>query len=168
MDDVDSAELQSASATGHDQTDLIEKSRPNAKEELPTLNKAAMAALLFDHIGLNKREAQDMVDSVFAEIGNALERGESVKLSGFGIFQLRDKPERPGRNPKTGEVVPIAARRVVTFHACQSLKARCQAECQYNASLNWGTHQTETGRIGIEAMKRSAFQTMLRLKIVES
>ncbi len=87
-----------------------------------TLTKAELADLLFDRVGLNKREAKDMVEGFFEEIRNALERGEEVKLSGFGNFQLRDKPQRPGRNPKTGEEIPITARRVVTFHASQKLK----------------------------------------------
>lgn len=88
-----------------------------------TLTKAELAEMLFDRVGLNKREAKDMVETFFEEIRDALERGESVKLSGFGNFQLRDKPQRPGRNPKTGEAIPISARRVVTFHASQKLKA---------------------------------------------
>ena len=88
-----------------------------------TLTKAELSDLLFDKVGLNKREAKDMVESFFDEIRNALSRGEDVKLSGFGNFQLRDKPQRPGRNPKTGEEIPITARRVVTFHASQKLKA---------------------------------------------
>ena len=88
-----------------------------------TLTKAELADLLFEKVGLNKREAKDMVEAFFEEIRGALERGESVKLSGFGNFQLRDKPQRPGRNPKTGEETPISARRVVTFHASQKLKA---------------------------------------------
>jgi integration host factor subunit alpha len=87
-----------------------------------TVTKAELADFLFDRLGLNKREAKDMVDSFFDEIRQALERGESVKLSGFGNFQLRDKPQRPGRNPKTGEEIAITARRVVTFHASQKLK----------------------------------------------
>ncbi|NDV11861.1 MULTISPECIES: integration host factor subunit alpha [Crenobacter] len=87
-----------------------------------TLTKAELADLLFDRVGLNKREAKDMVESFFEEIRVALEVGDSVKLSGFGNFQLRDKPQRPGRNPKTGEEIPITARRVVTFHASQKLK----------------------------------------------
>ena len=87
-----------------------------------TLTKAELAELLFEQVGLNKREAKDMVETFFDEIRNALERGEAVKLSGFGNFQLRDKPQRPGRNPKTGEEIPITARRVVTFHASQKLK----------------------------------------------
>ncbi|MFL6637886.1 MAG: integration host factor subunit alpha [Paraburkholderia graminis] len=87
--------------------------------ETPTLTKAELAELLFDNVGLNKREAKDMVEAFFEVIRDALESGDSVKLSGFGNFQLRDKPQRPGRNPKTGEAIPIAARRVVTFHASQ-------------------------------------------------
>lgn len=87
-----------------------------------TLTKAELADLLFERVGLNKREAKDMVESFFEEVRTALESGDSVKLSGFGNFQLRDKPQRPGRNPKTGEEIPITARRVVTFHASQKLK----------------------------------------------
>ena len=88
-----------------------------------TLTKADLADLLFEKVGLNKREAKDMVESFFEEVRRSLEQGEGVKLSGFGNFQLRDKPQRPGRNPKTGEEIPITARRVVTFHARQKLKA---------------------------------------------
>ena len=88
-----------------------------------TLTKAELADLLFDKVGLNKREAKDMVEAFFDEVRLALEKGDSVKLSGFGNFHLRDKPQRPGRNPKTGEEIPITARRVVTFHASQKLKA---------------------------------------------
>lgn len=91
-----------------------------------TLTKAELAELLFERVGLNKREAKDMVETFFDEIRAALERGESVKLSGFGNFQLRDKPQRPGRNPKTGEEIPISARRVVTFHASQKLKSQIE------------------------------------------
>ena len=87
-----------------------------------TLTKAELADLLFDKVGLNKREAKDMVEAFFEEVRNSLEKGDGVKLSGFGNFQLRDKPQRPGRNPKTGEEIPITARRVVTFHASQKLK----------------------------------------------
>ncbi|VCU70276.1 Integration host factor subunit alpha [Pigmentiphaga humi] len=88
-----------------------------------TLTKAELADLLFERVGLNKREAKDMVETFFEEIRDALERGDMVKLSGFGNFQVRNKPQRPGRNPKTGEEIPIAARRVVTFHASQKLKS---------------------------------------------
>ncbi|TEA70371.1 integration host factor subunit alpha [Allopusillimonas ginsengisoli] len=88
-----------------------------------TLTKAELAELLFDRVGLNKREAKDIVDTFFEEIRECLASGSEVKLSGFGNFQVRDKPPRPGRNPKTGEIIPIAARRVVTFHASQKLKS---------------------------------------------
>jgi integration host factor subunit alpha len=88
-----------------------------------TLTKAELANLLFENVGLNKREAKEMVEVFFEEVRTALERGDTVKLSGFGNFQLREKPQRPGRNPKTGEEMPISARRVVTFHASQKLKA---------------------------------------------
>jgi integration host factor subunit alpha len=87
-----------------------------------TLTKAELADLLFDKVGLNKREAKDMVEAFFEEVRTALQAGDGVKLSGFGNFQLRDKPQRPGRNPKTGQEIPITARRVVTFHASQKLK----------------------------------------------
>ena len=98
-----------------------------ASELTMTLTKAELADLLFEQLGLNKREAKDMVERFFEEVRIALEAGESVKLSGFGNFQLREKPQRPGRNPKTGEEIPITARRVVTFHASQKLKAMVEA-----------------------------------------
>ncbi len=88
-----------------------------------TLTKAELSDLLFEHVGLNKREAKDMVEEFFEVIRETLEKGDNVKLSGFGNFMLRDKPQRPGRNPKSGEEIPITARRVVTFHASQKLKA---------------------------------------------
>lgn len=87
-----------------------------------TLTKAELAESLFEKVGLNKRESKDLVETFFEQIRDALARGDNVKLSGFGNFQVRDKPARPGRNPKTGEVIPISARRVVTFHASQKLK----------------------------------------------
>lgn len=86
------------------------------------LTKAELTDLLFENVGLNKREAKDVVESFYEELRVALQKGEGVKLSGFGNFQLRTKPQRPGRNPKTGEEIPISARRVVTFHASQKLK----------------------------------------------
>jgi integration host factor subunit alpha len=88
-----------------------------------TLTKAELADTLFEKVGLNKREAKDMVEAFFEEVSAALGNGSGVKLSGFGNFELRNKPQRPGRNPKTGEEIPITARRVVTFHASQKLKA---------------------------------------------
>ena len=87
------------------------------------LTKADIAEHLFTQLGMSKREAKDMVEAFFEEIRQALERGEQVKISGFGNFDLREKNQRPGRNPKTGEEIPITARRVVTFHASQKLKA---------------------------------------------
>ncbi|HJV54272.1 MAG TPA: integration host factor subunit alpha [Noviherbaspirillum sp.] len=123
MNDVNSAEFQSVLAADLNRAMQEAQARNQAEKELPTLTKAELAELLFEQVGLNKREAKDMVETFFDEIRNALERGESVKLSGFGNFQLRDKPQRPGRNPKTGEEIPITARRVVTFHASQKLKA---------------------------------------------
>jgi integration host factor subunit alpha len=87
------------------------------------LTKADFAEYLFDELGLNKREAKDMVELFFEDIKETLEQGEPVKLSGFGNFGLRDKGSRPGRNPKTHEAIPITARRVVTFKASHKLKA---------------------------------------------
>ncbi|MCP5159317.1 MAG: integration host factor subunit alpha [Gammaproteobacteria bacterium] len=88
------------------------------------LTKADMAERLFEELGINKREAKELVEIFFEEIRSALEGGHQVKLSGFGNFDLRDKNQRPGRNPKTGEEIPITARRVVTFRPGQKLKAR--------------------------------------------
>jgi len=87
------------------------------------LTKADLVETLFSKVGLNKREAKDLIELFFEEIRKALENGQQVKLSGFGNFILRDKKERPGRNPKTGEVIPVDARRVVTFKASQKLKS---------------------------------------------
>lgn len=91
------------------------------------LTKAEMAERLFDELGLNKREAKELVEQFFEEIRLSLERNEQVKLSGYGNFDLRDKKQRPGRNPKTGEEIPIQARRVVTFRPGQKLKARVES-----------------------------------------
>lgn len=91
------------------------------------LTKADMAEHLFVQLGLNKREAKDIVEGFFEHIRAALERDEQVKLSGFGNFELREKRQRPGRNPKTGEEIPISARRVVTFRPGQKLKLRVEA-----------------------------------------
>ncbi len=88
------------------------------------LTKANLAEYLFNEVGLNKREAKEMVEIFFEEIRVALENNEQVKLSSFGNFDLRDKKKRPGRNPKTGEEIPISARRVVTFRPGQKLKSR--------------------------------------------
>ncbi|EJK7322265.1 integration host factor subunit alpha [Escherichia coli] len=90
------------------------------------LTKAEMSEYLFDKLGLSKRDAKELVELFFEEIRRALENGEQVKLSGFGNFDLRDKNQRPGRNPKTGEDIPITARRVVIFRPGQKLKSRVE------------------------------------------
>ncbi|MBG2874484.1 integration host factor subunit alpha [Proteus alimentorum] len=90
------------------------------------LTKAEMAENLFEKLGVSKRDAKDLVESFFEEVRRSLENGEQVKLSGFGNFDLRDKNQRPGRNPKTGEDIPITARRVVTFRPGQKLKSRVE------------------------------------------
>ncbi len=97
------------------------------EDELSALTKAKMADQLFEELGLNKREAKEIVEIFFDEIRDSLEDNVQVKLSGFGNFDLREKGERPGRNPKTGEEIPITARRVVTFRPGQKLKARVEA-----------------------------------------
>jgi integration host factor subunit alpha len=94
--------------------------------EMPALTKAQLAELLFEKIGLNKRESKDMVDAFFDLIADSLVQGDDVKISGFGNFQIRTKAPRPGRNPRTGETIPIQARRVVTFHAGYKLKEQIQ------------------------------------------
>ena len=96
--------------------------------ETQTLTKAQVAEHLCDNIGVNKREAKELVDAFFDRIVQELAQGEDVKISGFGNFQLRAKSPRPGRNPRTGEPIAIEARRVVTFHASQKLKAIVQGE----------------------------------------
>jgi len=94
--------------------------------ETPALTKAQLAELLFEQIGLNKRESKDMIDAFFDLISTSLVEGLDVKISGFGNFQIRTKAPRPGRNPRTGEAIPIRARRVVTFHASHKLKEQIQ------------------------------------------
>ena len=95
--------------------------------ETPALTKAQLAELLFDQIGLNKRESKEMVEAFFELLVQSLVKGEDVRLTGFGTFQVRTKASRPGRNPRTGELIPIEARRVVTFHASSKLKEQVQA-----------------------------------------
>ncbi len=95
--------------------------RPERQTALGLRWLASFARKRGEHT-MEQRLAKEIVDAFFAEISAALEKGEEVKLSGFGNFQVRDKPSRPGRNPKTGESIPISARRVVTFHASQKLK----------------------------------------------
>lgn len=96
--------------------------------ETPALTKAHLAELLFEQIGLNKRESKDMIDAFFELISTRLVNGHDVKISGFGNYQIRTKAPRPGRNPRTGEAIPIQARRVVTFHASHKLKDQIQGD----------------------------------------
>jgi integration host factor subunit alpha len=104
--------------------------RPVAVPSLqtPTLTKAELAELLFERLGLNKRESKDMVEAFFELVHATLVAGQDVKLSGFGNFNIRRKAPRPGRNPRTGEAIPIKARHVVTFHASQKLKSIVQGD----------------------------------------
>lgn len=103
--------------------------------ETPTLTKAELAELLFDRLGLNKRESKDMVEAFFEIVHGTLVAGQDVKLSGFGNFNIRRKAPRPGRNPRTGESIPIKARNVVTFHASHKLKAVVQGDAQPGAEF---------------------------------
>ena len=91
---------------------------------MAALTKADLAEMLFEELGLNKREAREIVEMFYVEISEALEKNDNVKISGFGNFELKDKKSRPGRNPNTGEEVDISARRVVTFKPGQKLRAR--------------------------------------------
>ena len=114
--------------------ELIEEGK--TEEGAFTLTKAELAELLFAQVGLTKREAKEMVEAFFEEIRTSLEMGDTVKLSGFGNFSVRDKASRPGRNPKTGEMVSISARRVVSFHASQKLKEQVEQARPLNANIN--------------------------------
>lgn len=135
MNNMQTAEFESVLDADLNRAMREAKARSQAEKNLPTLTKAKLADLLLEQVGLNKREAKEMIETFFDEIGNALNHGEAVKLSGFCIFQLRDKPPRPGRNPKTGEEIPITARRVVTFHASQKLKSMVEAASQQPFSV---------------------------------
>jgi integration host factor subunit alpha len=103
--------------------------------ETPTLTKAELAELLFDRLGLNKRESKDMVEAFFEIVHGTLVQGQDVKLSGFGNFNIRRKAPRPGRNPRTGEAIPIKARNVVTFHASHKLKGLVQGDIANDAQF---------------------------------
>lgn len=99
---------------------------PESSAATSTLTKAQLAELLFDQLRISRREAKEMVDAFFDLMAQSLVKGEEVKLAGLGNFQVRTKAPRPGRNPRTGELIPIAARRVVTFHASAKLKTQIQ------------------------------------------
>lgn len=115
-----------------DEAAMTEPAQPDAvilpTLETPTLTKAELAELLFERIGLNKRESKDLVEAFFDLLHASLVQGQEVKLSGFGNFSIRGKASRPGRNPRTGEPIPIKARNVVTFHSSHKLKAIVQGE----------------------------------------
>jgi integration host factor subunit alpha len=116
-----------------EKTAMTASDKPTAGASLPTLvtptlTKAELAELLFERLGLNKRESKDMVEGFFDIIHATLAEGVDVKLSGFGNFTIRRKASRPGRNPRTGEAIPIAARNVVTFHASSKLKGVVQGD----------------------------------------
>lgn len=100
----------------------ISRTRLTEGTDTMTLTKASLCEALNNDLGLNNRESKEMIEQFYEEIRSSLEDGENVKLSGFGNFDLRDKSPRPGRNPKTGEEIPITARRVVTFKAGLKLK----------------------------------------------
>ena len=104
------------------------------------LTKAELSDSLINSLGMNKKDAKEFVEYLFESIRHILEEGETVKVSGFGNFDLRDKGERPGRNPKTGQDVPISARRVVTFHPGQKLKARVE---QYTGEVEAPSKDSE-------------------------
>ena len=112
--------------------------------ETPALTKAQLADLLFEQIGLNKRESKDMIDAFFDLVTNSLVDGTDVKISGFGNFQIRTKAPRPGRNPRTGEAIPIGERRVATFHASAKLKE------QIHGNIDAGAPQEVEWSVGAE------------------
>lgn len=106
---------------------------------MSALTKADLVEHLHQVMGLNKREAKDLIEVFFEQVGAALQGGKHVKISGFGNFELRDKKERPGRNPKTGEEVSVSARRVVTFKPSQKLKSKVES---HHGSNEAGTNES--------------------------
>lgn len=110
---------------------------------MAAITKADLVENLFNTLGLNKREAKEIVEALFEEIILALENGEQVKLSGLGNFKLRDKRQRPGRNPKTGKEIPVSPRRVVTFRAGQKLRNRIEQYANANPKQDAGEEEKE-------------------------
>ena len=92
-----------------------------------TITKDSLVEMIHNEVGLNKREAKELIECFFEQIKKSLENGNDIKLSGFGNFILRNKAPRPGRNPKTGEEVTISERRVVTFKSGLKLKSKLEA-----------------------------------------
>ena len=126
MNAPDSRAIDPNDPTEDDETDPGRVALPTL--ETPTLTKADLAELLFERLGLNKRESKDMVEAFFDLIHATLMSGHDVKMSGYGNFNIRRKAPRPGRNPRTGEAIPIKARNVVTFHASHKLKGVVQGD----------------------------------------
>ena len=122
------------------------------------LTKSEMAERLYEELGLNKREAKEIVELFFEEIRACLEGNEQVKLSGFGNFDLRDKSQRPGRNPKTGEEIPISARRVVTFRPGQKLKARVESYGEAQAARHRENDETQADDSELAEFDMRAFE----------
>ena len=89
-----------------------------------TVTRADLSEAVYQEVGLSRNESADLVEAVLAEVSNALIRGDMVKISSFGSFQVREKGQRVGRNPKTGEEVPILPRKVLVFRASHVLKNR--------------------------------------------
>ena len=119
--------------------------------ETPALTKAHLAELLFEQIGLNKRESKDMIEAFFELVATSLIEGTDVRISGFGNFQIRMKAPRPGRNPRTGEAIPIGERRVATFHASAKLKEQIQNGGGPDEGLSeGGVAEVEVWRVGAE------------------
>jgi integration host factor subunit alpha len=118
--------------------------------ETPALTKAHLAELLFEQIGLNKRESKDMIEAFFELVATSLIEGTDVKISGFGNFQIRMKAPRPGRNPRTGEAIPIGERRVATFHASAKLKEQIQNGDGPDEPADIGGAEIEVWRVGAE------------------
>ncbi len=118
--------------------------------ETPALTKAHLAELLFEQIGLNKRESKDMIEAFFELVATSLIEGTDVKISGFGNFQIRMKAPRPGRNPRTGEAIPIGERRVATFHASAKLKEQIQNGGGAEEASDTGSTEIEVWRVGAE------------------
>lgn len=129
-----------------------------------TITKADLIQRIADAVGLNKREATEMVEAFFGEIATALAGGEDVKLSGFGNFQLRQKNARPGRNPKTGETAMVSARRVVVFHPSGKLKLATGASMQLCKGVlaRWPLRCVHAVRCVIS---RSSFKPLQRVSI---
>ena len=122
MNHTNPAEVESVVAADLDRAIQANQARVGAEKELPTLTKAELAELLFEQVGLNKREAKDFIDAFFEIISAQLADGQDLRISGFGSYEVQTRSTRPGRNPRTGEPVQIKPRRVATFRPSAQLK----------------------------------------------